>query len=232
MSPMHPARARTLRRCRLLALAGLLALTGCGPAGPGPDLDPDGPAPTASGSGASAPATVPPGLLECDDSSKDAGAESAPQDLHSFGYGMPSGFTESGGYTQITSPEGDYTADYLVPTAAGVDALNVLAVVYYADLALGPVTGGCGQLDRKQVLARLDLVNAESGAEVIGDYAWVEVGGHPAVRYDAWYPSHGFTVRSYAVYGATELVTFGCQWVEAEAVITAGCDELTASVTF
>ncbi|MBZ2194650.1 hypothetical protein [Occultella gossypii] len=226
---MHKPRARL--GASVLALGVLLTLVGCAGSAPGPAGEETTPGGPVSG-GATGPATVPPGLLECDDASKDAGAEPAPQDLHRLDYGVPDGFAESGGYTQISSPEGDYTADYLVPTTSGVGNLNVLAVVYYAELALGPVAGDCGQLDRKLVLARLDVVNAEAGADLLGDYAWVEVGGLPAVRYDAWYPSHGFTVRTYAVYGATELVTFGCQWVEAESVVTAGCDELIASASF
>ncbi|CAM3663231.1 hypothetical protein OCAE111667_20990 [Occultella aeris] len=231
MTTMQNTRASARSGAVVLVLGVLLMLVGCAAPAPGPTGERTTPGGPVSG-GTTGPATVPPGLLECDDASKDAGAEPAPQDLHRFDHGVPDGFTESGGYTQISSPEGDYTADYLVPTASGVGNLNVLAVVHYAELALGPVTTDCGQLDRKLVLARLDVVNAEAGAELLGEYAWVEVGGLPAVRYDAWYPSHGFTVRTYAVYGATELVTFGCQWVEAESVITAGCDELIASASF
>lgn len=212
-----------------ITLLAALALAACTP-----DADPtSSPTQTQSAdpqaSGAGGTRTVPPGFIECDGRPPKDGELVADVDLTTLRSSVPSGFSESFSYAEDNPVEGDWEGTYYTPDNAQ-DFLDVINLVVYPQMDLGPLTVTCDMISLKDIEARIAQYHEINGATVIEETEVTSVAGLPAVREVVKLAKYSY--EGYWIFGRSQVAHLYCQWVNDEATIRAGCTDFLASISF
>lgn len=189
--------------------------------------------PTPTPSGAAAPTahrTVPPGFIECEGRPPKDGELVADVDLTTLSAPVPPGFRAASGYEEDHPVEGAWEATYWVPLDQQ-DLLDVVNLVIYPQMELGPLTVTCDMISWADITARIAQYHEINGAEVIEETSRTSVAGLPAVREVVALPGSGYSYVGYWIFGRGQVAHLYCQWVQDEARIVAGCEDYIASVT-
>ncbi len=152
----------------------------------------------------------------------------APHSLDEATWDTPSDFVSVTGYTMIDSPEGDYEVLWYVPDT-GYQGLDIIAMVHWPDLAMGPVVDDCGAVDEKLATHRLDEYIRNAGTERLEGPTTVDVDGAVAFEELIRYDDYGFDLRLITIYGQSSMFTIGCQWTQDPQTIADACDEILES---
>lgn len=211
----------------------MLVLAGCGADGNPFGGGPEDPAPTGAAPDPDRPQrTIPPNFAECGEEEPKDGELVADVDLRNMTADPPPGFEESGGYHEDNPVEGEWTGLYFVPTTQQ-DTLDVINIVVYPQMELGPLTITCDQVSRAEIERRIEQYHEINGADVIESSEFVTVAGLPAVREVVHLPDSGYSgysYRGYWIFGRGQVAHVYCQWVVDQATIERGCDDLIASL--
>lgn len=152
-------------------------------------------------------------------------------DLRTLSAPAPTGFRPGGTlYYEDHPVEGDYEAQYWVPQDQQ-HPLDVLNLVVYPQLDLGPLTLTCDMLSWREITQRIERYHELNGAEVIEETSRVTVAGLPAVREEVDLPSSGYRYLGYWIFGRGQVAHLYCQWAQDEATMRRGCQEYIDSVT-
>ncbi len=205
---MTRATGRRIGRGVVVTLVVAAALSACDVPVPG-FTDPE-PSTSTSSSTAEMPTEISSALVECDDRVK--GWPDAPTDLSSWTVQGPDGYHASSEGLHFAPIEGDYVQSYFNHDVT--DWPNQVGLNYFPQLARGPVTNACRQLDSEQVTARIELQASEGGATILSGPTETEVAGQPAWVVRLVYPDIDVTNDNYFVYGVDSLVHIECQWGE------------------
>lgn len=226
------ARPRLSRRASLAVrvLAGVAVvglLLGCDPVGPGPGTGGPGD-PGTSGGEVETPTEISSALFECTEREK--GLRSAPKDLSGWAVVGPAGYHRDDSGTHFAAIEGDFEHAYFNHDVT--DWPNQVGLNYFPQLAQGPVTNDCGQLDPELVTARIAIQAEQGGAEIVEPASETEIAGLPAWVVTFTYPGYDVSNVNYFVYGVDELIHVECQWRgDYEADVRAACDFFLAHLT-
>lgn len=169
--------------------------------------------------------------LACRDSKGEDFPDVMDVDLRNYTWTMPNGFASSSSYIQEDPVEGEYEGQFMIPIKP-VASLNVIGIVMYPQLKLGPLVDKCARLDSQAALARLQTYHDILGASVVEAPQKVTIGGLPGFREVLEVNPRDYTWTSYWVFGRNQLLHVSCQWTDQKEIIAQGCDELMASFKF
>ena len=215
-----------------ILLLAALGLTACTPERePVPTASPNaqGLDPQATSSGGTR--TVPPGFIECDGRPPKDGELVADVDLTTLRSSVPPGFTQSYRFGEDNPVEGDWEGTYYTPDNAQ-DSLDVVNLVVYPQMDLGPLTVTCDMISLKDIEARIAKYHEINGATIIEETEVTSVAGLPAVREIVDLPNSGDSYEGSWIFGRGQVAHLYCQWVNDEATIRAGCTDFLASISF
>lgn len=221
------------RRSGLMMIALTLLLAGCWSAPS--DEPPPAPQQTTAtdkpdgGSGDGPVPTPTPLNLEAD--CPDEHPDAAPESFDDLTWDVPAGFeVSSRPWTQIAPVEGDYEPTWLEATSGGT-GMEVVAVVHYVDLGLGPVTDPCGVVDSALAAQRLDAYRSASGAERIDGPNKLSVDGAVGYAEVLRYDSHNFDLYAVWIFGQHSMLHVGCQWTQNEQMFRQACADILDSMS-
>ena len=172
---------------------------------------------------------MPPGFIECDGRPPKDGAPVADVDLTAYTDQAPTGFVAASGYSEDLPVEGDWviTAYEPIDQAHGLD---VLGMVVYPQMDLGPLTVTCDEISWEDLEARVDQYDEIRGATTVESRERTAVAGLPAVREVVKLPR--YTYEGYWIFGRGQVAHAYCQWAVNETQIRQGCQEYLSTLVF
>lgn len=211
-------------------MTAMVALTGCQGSAPDEPTASPSSSPTASSAGApTSNRTIPPGFIECDGRPPKDGAPVADVDLTAYTDQAPDGFVAASGYGEDLPVEGDWVITAYEPLDQA-HGLDVLGMVVYPQMDLGPLTVTCDEISWADLEARVDQYDVIREATGVEQRERTTVAGLPAIREVVKLPR--YTYEGYWIFGRGQVAHAYCQWAVNETQIRQGCQQYLATLVF